>query len=266
MADNKGWIKSYRSILENPVVTKSTEHMAVWIFLLHSATSKPRKAIFRGKEITLNPGQLITGRNKISSVYKNLNESKVQRVLKDFENTHQIEQQTSSQNRLITLINWDKYQIVEHLTEQRLNNERTTTEQRLNNERTHNKNRENIKNRENERGGTSPDSHPLKTHHFFGAFKNVSLSDEELTNLKKKYPDLYRQKIERLSSYIASSGKEYKNHYAVLLQWLAEDLAKGEQCGGKSKGSDKGIKGNGQAPSYDIEQIEKQSFFDFKYE
>ena len=250
MADNKGWIKSYRSILENPVVTKSTEHMAVWIFLLHSATSKPRKAIFRGKEITLKPGQLITGRNKISSVYKNLNESKVQRVLKDFENAHQIEQQTSSQNRLITLVNWDKYQIVEHQTEQRLNNERT-----------HNKNRENIKNRENEREGTSPDSHPLKTHHFFGAFKNVSLSDEELANLKEKYPDLYRQKIERLSSYIASSGKEYKNHYAVLLQWLAEDLAKGEQRGGKPKGSDKGIKGNGQAPSYDIEQIEKQSFF-----
>ena len=278
MSYNKGWIKSYRTVLDNPTVTKSTDHMAVWVFLLHSVTGKPQKAVFRGQEITLRPGQLITGRKKISAVYKNLNESKVQRVLKDFENAHQIEQQTSSQNRLITIVNWDKYQNAPHQNKRQWNNRRTTAEQRENNGRTHNKNTENTENNENvenERGGTSPDYRPPETH-FYGTFNNVSLTDGELAKLKDKYPDLYRQKIERLSGYIASKGKEYKNHYAVLLQWLDEDTAKdtandtakdtAKEQGGKLQDSGRGIRCCSQAPSYDIEQLEKQSFFDFDYE
>lgn len=126
-----GWVKLHRSTLENPVVCKDAEHIAVWVYLLLKATHKEKEMIFSGEKITLKPGQLITGRKKISE-YCKVNESKVQRILKSFENEHQIEQQTANKNRLITVVNWDKYQSSEQQFEQQVNNNRTTTEQQLN--------------------------------------------------------------------------------------------------------------------------------------
>lgn len=131
MSENEGYIKLYRQILDNPVVCKDSDHIATWIFLLSRATYKNCPAIFNGKKIILNPGQLITGRKKISEKFS-ISESKVQRILHLFEKEHQIEQQTCNKNRLITIVEWHKYQSTEQQAEQQLNNKRTTTEQQLN--------------------------------------------------------------------------------------------------------------------------------------
>ena len=47
-------------------------------------------------------------------------------------NEHQIEQQTTSQNRLITIVSWNEYQKSEQPFEQQVNNKRTTSEQQMN--------------------------------------------------------------------------------------------------------------------------------------
>ena len=60
----------------------------------------------------------------------------------------------------------------------------------------------------------------------FGEFNNVLLSEGELERLKSRYPAYYKAEIERLSSYIARSGKRYLSHYAVLLQWIPQDMEK----------------------------------------
>ena len=54
--------------------------------------------------------------------------------------------------------------------------------------------------------------------HKYGEYKNVLLSEEELERLQEELPD-WRNMIERLSEYIASSGKKYKSHYATLRSW-----------------------------------------------
>lgn len=128
---NSGYVKIHRKLLNNPIVMKDCEHLAVWIYLLLNATHQDRNVLFKGKKIIIGPGQLITGRKSISSELQ-ISESKVQRILNFFETEHQIEQQTSNKNRVITLTNWHKYQDNEHQTEQQLNNNRTTTEQQLN--------------------------------------------------------------------------------------------------------------------------------------
>lgn len=126
-----GWIKLHRKMLDNPVVCKDSDHLAVWIYLLLNATHDNYPALFKGKKITLKPGQLIAGRKNISmKLY--ISESKVQRILNLLKIEHQIEQQTSNQNRLITIVNWDEYQNYEQQIEQPVNNERTTDEQRVN--------------------------------------------------------------------------------------------------------------------------------------
>lgn len=127
----EGWVCLYRKILENPIICKDSDYFAVWCYLLLSATHKKTSALFKGEKIILLPGQLITGRKSIAKKFK-IDESKVQRILKTLENEQQIEQQTSSQNRLITIINWYQYQEIEQQNARQVNNECTTSEQRVN--------------------------------------------------------------------------------------------------------------------------------------
>ena len=61
--------------------------------------------------------------------------------------------------------------------------------------------------------------------HKYGEYKNVVLSDEDLEKLKSEFPD-WQQRIERLSEYIASSGKKYKSHLATIRSWARKDKAK----------------------------------------
>ena len=127
----EGWISLHRKILENPVVCKDSDHMAVWMYLLLNATHKEYQSMFMGKKILLQPGQLITGRKTIAEKF-NIDESKVQRILKRFENEQQIEQQNGNKNRLITVVSWSTYQNSEQQNEQQMNNNCTTTEQQVN--------------------------------------------------------------------------------------------------------------------------------------
>lgn len=61
---------------------------------------------------------------------------------------------------------------------------------------------------------------PIK--HKYGEYKNVLLTDDELEKLKAEYFD-YKERIERLSSYVASTGKSYKSHYATIRNWARKD-------------------------------------------
>jgi hypothetical protein len=63
-------------------------------------------------------------------------------------------------------------------------------------------------------------SKPVK--HKYGEYKNVLLTDEELDKLRDEYMDC-EDRIERLSSYIASTGKFYKSHYATIRNWARKD-------------------------------------------
>lgn len=140
----EGWIKLHRKTLDNPIITKDSDYLAVWIYILLNTTHKEYDVLFKGKRITLKKGQLLTGRKSISEKLK-IDENKVQRILKTLENEHQIEQQSSNKNRLITIVSWDKYQQDEQQIKQQVNNKRTTTEQQVNT----NKNVKNIKNDKN---------------------------------------------------------------------------------------------------------------------
>ena len=72
--------------------------------------------------------------------------------------------------------------------------------------------------------------------HKYGEYKNVLLTDDELEKLKAEYAD-YLDRIERLSSYIASTGKTYKSHYATIRNWARADAEKGRRNGAKQGSS-----------------------------
>lgn len=64
--------------------------------------------------------------------------------------------------------------------------------------------------------------------HKYGEYDNVLLTDEEMNKLENEYPD-WLERIERLSSYMASTGKKYKSHYATIRNWARKDAEKQKQ-------------------------------------
>ena len=74
------------------------------------------------------------------------------------------------------------------------------------------------KERESEPGRAAPAA--------YGRYKNVILTDTELSELQAELPDKWEYYIDRLSGYIASTGRKYKNHAATIRRWAADDTAK----------------------------------------
>ena len=60
----------------------------------------------------------------------------------------------------------------------------------------------------------------------YGRYENVFLTDTELSELQAELPEKWAYYIDRLSGYIASTGKKYKNHAATIRRWAADDTAK----------------------------------------
>lgn len=79
--------------------------------------------------------------------------------------------------------------------------------------------------------------------HKFGEYSNVLLTDEELDKLKSEYAD-WQDRIERLSSYVASTGKSYKSHYATIRNWARKDQRGASTIGQNAGDSSKSRIGN----------------------
>lgn len=66
--------------------------------------------------------------------------------------------------------------------------------------------------------------------HKYGQYKNVLLSDKELETLKDEFPADWQARIERVSEYCASSGKNYKSYLATIRNWARRDKEKANRA------------------------------------
>ena len=60
----------------------------------------------------------------------------------------------------------------------------------------------------------------------YGRYQNVFLTDEEMADLQASFPTVWGQYIEKLSEYMASTGKRYQSHAATIRRWTGEDAKK----------------------------------------
>ncbi len=65
--------------------------------------------------------------------------------------------------------------------------------------------------------------------HRYGNYQNVLLSEDELLKLQAEFSTDYQDRIERLSEYMASSGKRYKNHLATIRSWAKRETRQPKQ-------------------------------------
>lgn len=90
--------------------------------------------------------------------------------------------------------------------------------------------------------GTDDSKKAKATRHKYGEYKNVLLSDEDLEKLKAEFSD-WEARIERLSRYIAQSGKSYKNHLATIRNWAKKDKESGKDAGADQRGAENNMSG-----------------------
>lgn len=126
-----GWFKFYRKALDNPIVSKDADHLAIWIWLLSEAYVFPCERLFGKNKITVQPGQLLASAEQIGREL-HVSESKTKRVLKAFESDRQIEQQSTRHGRLITILRWEEYQDTERQSERQVNDNWPTSERQVN--------------------------------------------------------------------------------------------------------------------------------------
>ena len=81
----------------------------------------------------------------------------------------------------------------------------------------------------------------IETRHKFGEYENVLLSDSDIEKLKTEFPTDWEERVERLSSYMASTGKSYKNHLATIRNWARRDRSGKKVSRETSSGFDKKI-------------------------
>ncbi len=81
------------------------------------------------------------------------------------------------------------------------------------------------KERESETGQTAPAA--------FGRYKNVFLTEAERSALQAELPEKWEHYIERLSGYMESTGKSYRNHAATIRRWAEKDRT--DKTGGTNR-------------------------------
>lgn len=101
----EGWIKIHRKIAEWQWAT-SPNHFSCFMQLLLRANHKTTK----WRMETINPGQLLTGRNQLSQ-WTGLSERQVRKCLDDLEKTQEIVRKRATKYSIITISKWETYQI-----------------------------------------------------------------------------------------------------------------------------------------------------------
>lgn len=125
-----GWIKVHRA-LSGHHVASDPHSLSVWLHMLLMANHREAKRQINGRVIAVQPGQLITSRKSLAEK-TGVNESKVERVLKMLQSEQLIEQHGTAKFRVISIVNWAKYQLDEQVGEQLVNSSRTAGEQQMN--------------------------------------------------------------------------------------------------------------------------------------
>ena len=208
-----GWIKLHRHTLENPVIMKDADHFAIWTYLLLNASHKEHDFMLGSMKTRLKEGQLVTGRKSISDKLK-INESKVQRVLKLFENEHLIKQQTNNKNRVISILCWQLEQKDEQQDKQQTNNKRTASEQQMN---TYN-NDKNVENDKKINKYSHLEADISEIRKLYPGNKNKAGAYKKLPKLIEKYgKEQLIRCIERYNQYVQNTradgfaSLQYKN-------------------------------------------------------
>ena len=104
-----GWIKLYRSILDNATGPPQVRAKVILITILCLVNHEEKQWQWKGKKFTCKPGQFITSLPSLSKA-SGCSVQNIRTALKKFEEYEFLTDESTRNGRLITIVNWDKYQ------------------------------------------------------------------------------------------------------------------------------------------------------------
>lgn len=225
LPNTSGYILLSRKIINSPIIDKPPEYLKVWIYLLAKANFTEANNLKRGQGfVTFSELQELLSYN-VGYRKEKPSRNKIWTIVEWLRNTHEADNEADTNLPMIettkvthgliyNIVKYDVYQSPDlYERDGESNNEKTTKQQRSR-QQPNNKYKNDKKDKKDNKD-------------IYGEFKNVKLTNGELEKLKSKFPD-YQDRIEKLSSYVASTGKRYSSHYATILNWARKDEGKQE--------------------------------------
>ena len=145
---NGGWVKLYRELKSKSIwQLSSPEQKVVLITILLLANHEENKWEWKGEQFVCKPGQLITSLNSlVRECGDGVSIRNVRTALERFEKLGFLTNASTKTGRLITIVNWEKYQGRDFVDNKEANKDLTKSQQRPNKDLTPNKNDKEYKN------------------------------------------------------------------------------------------------------------------------
>lgn len=230
MQDN-GWIKLHRCLLEKAVWQLATpEQKAVLITIMLLANHEEKHWMWKGKRYDLQPGQFVTSRKSLA-LKAGVSEQSVRSAFKLFKNLEFLTNEPTNRNTLVTIINWDVYQLNDDKPTNKTTNEPTDNQPTANQQPTTNKN---IRSKEGyiytAQFESAWNAYPRKedkkrSYECYKARVNEGYSEEELLSATKKYAD--KCKSENTASKYIKKAYTFWGVNAPFLDYMEKGVAPG---------------------------------------
>lgn len=128
---NGGWVKLYRELKSKSIwQLSSPEQKVVLITILLLANHEENKWEWKGEQFTCRPGQLITSLNSlVRECGDGVSIQNVRTALDRFEKLGFLTNVSTKTGRLITIVNWEKYQGKDYVSNKDANKDLTKSQQ-----------------------------------------------------------------------------------------------------------------------------------------
>lgn len=213
-----GWIKVYRTLLNNPIWIESTpEQKTILITLLLMVNHQKKEWEWQGMPYTVIAGQVITSLESIAQKCgKGISIQNVRTALKRFERFGFLTGKSTNKNRLITINNWEFYQTNEGVLTSNL----TESQQAINKQLTTNNNDLEIKN------GKEVKRPPQKLKIYDEESIPFQLSVRLLNNIRGNNPQFKEPNIQKWSDdfrLMMERDNRTKEQIVYLVDWCQQD-------------------------------------------
>jgi len=226
--NNTGWIKLHRGLLDWEWYDDSN-CFRLFIHLILTVNIKDKK--WRG--IIIKKGQIVTGRNKLSSE-TGLSVQQVRTALQKLGKTNEITTQKTPVGTVFTVVNWKKYQSA--TTHQPESNHASTREQpESNHASTTTKEVQEVKESKEDEEEKPPTKLDEDVYYDIERLKDYYLNFDRLVIAVCKNPDnklskeILLTRLEKFNSHLSDTGtftKKWNDYTSHFLRWHKKNLIK----------------------------------------
>jgi len=121
---HRGYVKLWRKMFDSGI-QKEPSTFILWVWILCNVTRKPLNYLARGQEISLEPGELIIGRKRLS-MELGLSERVVRTALHRLKVRRNVTIRATNRFSILKVINWEIYQETNYQSDQQNDQEVTS--------------------------------------------------------------------------------------------------------------------------------------------